>query len=50
VKVQAPGSALLTTQLYSPGEPANRDDGLFDPRLLLEMTGGFARFTCVVPV
>ena len=29
VKVQAPGSRLLTTQLYFPNEPANARDGLF---------------------
>src|SRR5215472_7887524 len=29
VKVQAPGSRLLTTQLYFPNEPANLRDGLF---------------------
>jgi protocatechuate 3,4-dioxygenase beta subunit len=28
VKVQAPGSRLLTTQLYFPDEPANHRDGL----------------------
>ncbi len=49
VKVQAPGGPLLTTQLYFPEEPANRDDGLFDPRLLLDVAGGLARFTFVLP-
>ncbi|MGA7486899.1 MAG: intradiol ring-cleavage dioxygenase [Xanthobacteraceae bacterium] len=29
VKVQAPNEPVLTTQLYFPGEPANRRDGLF---------------------
>jgi protocatechuate 3,4-dioxygenase beta subunit len=35
VKVQAPGQPVLTTQLYFPGVPENRRDGLFDPALLL---------------
>jgi protocatechuate 3,4-dioxygenase beta subunit len=29
VKVQAPGRPVLTTQLYFPGEPLNRTDGLY---------------------
>jgi protocatechuate 3,4-dioxygenase beta subunit len=37
VKVQAPGQPALTTQLYLPGEPQNRRDGLFDPGLLLKL-------------
>jgi len=37
VKVQAPGSRLLTTQLYFPGEPANRRDGLFRRELLMRV-------------
>jgi protocatechuate 3,4-dioxygenase beta subunit len=35
VKVQRPGGAVLTTQLYFPGERANRTDGIFGPELLL---------------
>jgi protocatechuate 3,4-dioxygenase beta subunit len=35
VKAQAPRGRVLTTQLYFPGEARNRDDGLFDPELLL---------------
>jgi protocatechuate 3,4-dioxygenase beta subunit len=35
VKVQAPGSRLLTTQLYFPNEPANLRDGLFQRELLM---------------
>jgi protocatechuate 3,4-dioxygenase beta subunit len=35
VKVQAPGQPVLTTQLYFPGEPENRRDGIFDPALVL---------------
>jgi len=37
VKVQAPGSSLLTTQLYFPNEPANRRDGLFQRELLMRV-------------
>ncbi|MBW1596936.1 carbohydrate-binding protein [Streptomyces sp. JJ38] len=42
VKVQAPGRPILTTQLYFPGEPRNRTDSLYDPRLLMAVrdTGG----------
>jgi protocatechuate 3,4-dioxygenase beta subunit len=38
VKLQAPGSRLLTTQLYFPGEPLNRRDGLFRKELLMQVT------------
>ena len=37
VKVQAPGSRLLTTQLYFPNEPANARDGLFSRALLMRV-------------
>jgi protocatechuate 3,4-dioxygenase beta subunit len=37
VKVQAPGSRLLTTQLYFPNEPANARDGLFKRELLMRV-------------
>lgn len=37
LKVQRPGGALLTTQLYFPGEAANDRDRIFDPALLLEL-------------
>jgi protocatechuate 3,4-dioxygenase beta subunit len=37
VKVQAPGSRLLTTQIYFPSEPANRRDGLFRRELLMRV-------------
>jgi protocatechuate 3,4-dioxygenase beta subunit len=37
VKVQAPGSRLLTTQLYFPNEPANQRDGLFQRALLMRV-------------
>jgi protocatechuate 3,4-dioxygenase beta subunit len=39
VKVQAPDSRLLTTQLYFPSEPANRRDGLFRRELLMRVAG-----------
>jgi protocatechuate 3,4-dioxygenase beta subunit len=37
VKVQPPGGRLLTTQLYFPGEPQNRRDGLFRRELLIKV-------------
>jgi protocatechuate 3,4-dioxygenase beta subunit len=37
VKIQAPGSRLLTTQLYFPDEPANLRDGLFQSALLMRV-------------
>jgi protocatechuate 3,4-dioxygenase beta subunit len=36
VKVQAKGGPLLTTQLYFPGDPGNRRDGLYRPELELK--------------
>jgi len=39
VKVQAPGSRLLTTQLYFPNEAANLSDGLFKRELLMRVAG-----------
>ena len=53
VKVRRPGAPVLTTQLYFPGEPANRSDRIFVPDLLvrgLRKTGGrwTARFDFVV--
>ena len=51
-KVQRPGGRVLTTQLYFPGEPLNRRDGLFDQRLLMRVSeaadGKFGRFDFVV--
>jgi protocatechuate 3,4-dioxygenase beta subunit len=35
VKVQPRGGRVLTTQLYFPGEPKNRSDGLFRSELLV---------------
>lgn len=49
VKVRRPGGEVLTTQLYFPGEPANRADSIYRPEL--EMTvadNGDASFTFVV--
>ena len=37
VKAQAPGSSILTTQLYFPGEPRNNTDAIFDPALLMNI-------------
>ncbi|MDV9201862.1 dioxygenase family protein, partial [Streptomyces sp. Wh19] len=37
VKVQAPGSGILTTQLYFPDEPRNNTDSIFDPALLMNV-------------
>jgi protocatechuate 3,4-dioxygenase beta subunit len=52
VKVQAPGRPVLTTQLYFPGEPGNRRDGLFRPELTLRLSeagdGRAARFDVVL--
>lgn len=40
VKVQAPHQPILTTQLYFPGEPANRNDFIFSPVLVVKVEGG----------
>jgi protocatechuate 3,4-dioxygenase beta subunit len=52
VKVQAPRSGVLTTQLYFPGEPGNEDDALFDPALVMTVReagdGRTARFRFVL--
>ena len=37
-KVQAPGKAVLTTQLFFPGEPRNQVDSLFRPQLLMRIS------------
>jgi len=37
VKVQAPNQPMLTTQLYFPGESANRSDFIFNPALVLKV-------------
>jgi protocatechuate 3,4-dioxygenase beta subunit len=52
VKVQASARRLLTTQLYFPGEPRNRSDGIFQPELLVRWrkigTRRTARFDFVI--
>ena len=40
VKVQAPGRAVLTTQLYFPGEPGNQRDFIFNPELVMRIRDG----------
>src|SRR5438105_822379 len=37
VKVQAPNSPVLTTQLFFPGEAGNSRDSIYDPSLLLNL-------------
>lgn len=37
VKVQAPGGAVLTSQLFFPGASGNTSDRIFSPQLLVEM-------------
>jgi protocatechuate 3,4-dioxygenase beta subunit len=37
VNVQAPGSRVLTTQLYFPDEPLNQRDGIFDRDLVMKV-------------
>ncbi|HNB25976.1 MAG TPA: intradiol ring-cleavage dioxygenase [Alphaproteobacteria bacterium] len=37
VKVQPPGGAVLTTQLYFRGEPGNERDRIFDKALLMDI-------------
>jgi len=37
VKVQAPNQPVLTTQLYFPNEARNRQDGIFDPSLVMDL-------------
>jgi protocatechuate 3,4-dioxygenase beta subunit len=52
VKVQRPHGRILTTQLYFPGEPRNRSDGIFDSSLLMDVrrvgSGRRARFRFVL--
>lgn len=50
VKVQAPGKRILTTQLYFPGDPGNRRDGLYRPELEMKKKGEEASFDFVVEV
>ena len=39
VKVQARGGRVLTTQLYFPNEPRNARDGIYSPKLLIDLAG-----------
>jgi protocatechuate 3,4-dioxygenase beta subunit len=52
VKVQAPGGAVLTSQIYFPGMAANDRDSIFDPALLADVQdtadGKVATFNFVV--
>jgi len=52
VKVQRPHGRILTTQLYFPGEPRNRTDGIFDSSLVMDVrsagSGRRARFRFVL--
>lgn len=52
VKAQPAGGAILTTQLYFPGEPGNESDPIFDPLLLVDLReeggGGRALFDFVL--
>jgi protocatechuate 3,4-dioxygenase beta subunit len=52
VKVQAPGSRLLTTQLYFPNEPANLRDDLFQRELLMRVAdaGDAGRFDFILNI
>jgi protocatechuate 3,4-dioxygenase beta subunit len=54
VKVQAPGSRLLTTQIYFPNEAENRRDSMFRRELLMRVAdagdGVAARFDFVLDV
>ncbi len=49
VKVRRPGGEVLTTQLYFPGEPGNRADGIYRPELEMTVSNnGDASFTFVL--
>jgi protocatechuate 3,4-dioxygenase beta subunit len=54
VKVQAPNSRVLTTQLYFPDELRNRSDGIYRPELTMQVSRKGqerdARFDFVVAV
>ena len=38
VRVQAPSRLVLTTQLYFPGEPENKRDSIFNPKLVIALS------------
>jgi protocatechuate 3,4-dioxygenase beta subunit len=48
VKVQAPSRSVLTTQIYFPGDPANRRDSLFREDLAMRKVAGEGRFDFVI--
>jgi protocatechuate 3,4-dioxygenase beta subunit len=48
VKVQPSGGRLLTTQLYFPGDPGNRRDGLYRPELEMRTSKDSGAFDFVV--
>lgn len=51
VKVQPKGARVLTTQLYFPGDPGNRRDGLYRPELEMRVAkAGEGSFDFVVSV
>jgi protocatechuate 3,4-dioxygenase beta subunit len=50
LKFQAPSQPVLTTQFYFPGEPDNARDGIFDPALVLEISGDVARFDTALDI
>ena len=50
VKVQAPRGRVLTTQVYFPGDPGNRRDGLYLPELEMKRSKDEGAFDFVVSV
>ncbi len=48
VKVQAPSSSVLTTQLYFPGVAQNASDGIYREECLIDVDGTDATFTFVL--
>ena len=48
VKVLAPGRSILTTQIYFPGDAANRRDSLFRDELAMRKGAGEGRFDFVI--
>ena len=50
VKVQAPRGRILTTQVYFPGDPGNKRDGLYLPELEMRQAKGEGSFDFVVNV
>ena len=50
VKVQAPRGRILTTQVYFPGDPGNKRDGLYLPELEMKKSKDEGSFDFVVSV